>query len=39
MSVARRELIRYLRANGFKLVREGGERSIYSSGEVVIPVK
>ncbi len=39
MSVNRKELIKYLQENGFKLVREGGKHSIYSNGNKTIPVK
>ena len=39
MSVNRRDLIRYLEENGFRLLREGGNHSIYTNGAKVIPVK
>ena len=39
MSVKRRDLIRYLEANGFRLLREGGGHSIYTNDIKVIPVK
>jgi mRNA interferase HicA len=39
MSVSRRELVRYLEANGFTLVREGGNHSIYGKEAIRIPVK
>jgi predicted RNA binding protein YcfA (HicA-like mRNA interferase family) len=39
MSVNRRDLIRYLEENGFRLLREGGNHSIYTNGIKVIPVK
>jgi predicted RNA binding protein YcfA (HicA-like mRNA interferase family) len=39
MSVNRRDLIRYLEENGFWLLREGGNHSIYTNGRKVIPVK
>jgi predicted RNA binding protein YcfA (HicA-like mRNA interferase family) len=39
MSVSRRELVRYLEENGFILVREGGNHSIYGKSAVKIPVK
>jgi predicted RNA binding protein YcfA (HicA-like mRNA interferase family) len=39
MSVSRRELIRYLEENGYSLVREGGNHSIYGREKVRIPVK
>ena len=39
MSVKRRDLIRYLEGNGFRLLREGGNHSIYSDGTRIVPVK
>ena len=39
MSVKRRDLIRYLEANGFRLLREGGSHSIYTNDIKVVPVK
>jgi len=39
MSVKRRDLIRYLEENGFYLLREGGNHSIYTNSTKVIPVK
>jgi predicted RNA binding protein YcfA (HicA-like mRNA interferase family) len=39
MSVKRRDLIKYLEANGFALRREGGNHSIYAKGTKRIPVK
>jgi predicted RNA binding protein YcfA (HicA-like mRNA interferase family) len=39
MSVKRRELIQYLEENGFHLLREGGNHSIYTNGAKTIPVK
>ena len=39
MSVKRRDLIRYLEKNGFYLLREGGNHSIYSNNTKTIPVK
>jgi mRNA interferase HicA len=39
MSVKRRDLIRYLESNGFYLLREGGNHSIYTNDEKTIPVK
>jgi len=39
MSVSRRELVQYLERNGFMLVREGGNHSIYDKDGVKIPVK
>ena len=39
MSVKRRDLTRYLEDNGFHLLREGANHSIYTNGVRVIPVK
>lgn len=39
MSVKRKELVRYFEQNGFRLIREGGNHSIYSNGIVTIPLK
>jgi len=39
MSVKRRDLIRYLEKNGFHLLREGSNHSIYTNGLKIIPVK
>jgi predicted RNA binding protein YcfA (HicA-like mRNA interferase family) len=39
MSVKRRDLVRYLEENGFQLVREGANHSIYSNDLKTIPVK
>ena len=39
MSVKRRDLIKYLKENGFRLIREGGSHSIYSNEIKAIPVK
>jgi predicted RNA binding protein YcfA (HicA-like mRNA interferase family) len=39
MSVDRQDLVRYLEANGFHLLREGGNHSIYTNGVKTIPVK
>lgn len=39
MSVKRRELIQYLEQNGFRLLREGGNHSIYTKGHATVPVK
>ena len=39
MSVKRRDLVRILELNGFYLLREGGNHSIYTNGLKVIPVK
>ncbi len=39
MSVKRRDLIHYLEENGFALLREGANHSIYTNGLKTIPVK
>lgn len=39
MSVSRRELVKHLEHYGFALLREGGNHSIYSNGERMVPVK
>jgi mRNA interferase HicA len=39
MSVKRRDLIQFLEANGFRLLREGANHSIYTNGVKTIPVK
>ena len=39
MSVKRRELVKYLEANGFNLLREGSKHSVYTNGAKTIPVK
>ncbi|MCG6137262.1 MAG: type II toxin-antitoxin system HicA family toxin [Nostoc sp. LLA-1] len=39
MSVKRKDLIKYLERNGFYLLREGGNHSIYSNETKTIPVK
>jgi predicted RNA binding protein YcfA (HicA-like mRNA interferase family) len=39
MSVKRRDLIQYLEENGFRLLREGANHSIYTNGAKTIPVK
>jgi mRNA interferase HicA len=39
MSVKRRDLIRYFEKNGFYMLREGGNHSIYTNEKKVIPVK
>jgi len=39
MSIKRRDLIQYLEDNGFYLLREGGNHSIYTNGAKTIPVK
>ncbi len=37
MSVSRRDLIRYLEENHFRIIREGGNHTIYSDGIKVVP--
>jgi len=39
MSVKRRDLVRYLEKNGFYLLREGSNHSIYTNDKKVVPVK
>ncbi|KYH33362.1 MULTISPECIES: type II toxin-antitoxin system HicA family toxin [Neomoorella] len=39
MSIKRRDLIRYFEANGFYLLREGANHSIYTNGIKTVPVK
>lgn len=39
MSVKRRDLIKYPEQNGFILIREGGNHTIYANGTKIIPVK
>ncbi len=39
MSVKRRDLVRYLETNGFLLLREGGNHSIYTNNAKTLPVK
>ena len=39
MSVKRRELVKYLEVNGFRLLREGRRHSIYTDGVRTIPIK
>jgi predicted RNA binding protein YcfA (HicA-like mRNA interferase family) len=39
MSVKRRDLVKYLIENGFILIREGGNHSIFSKEKKMIPVK
>ncbi len=39
MSVKRSDLIKYLRQNGFYLLREGGKHSIYTNDEKTLPIK
>ncbi len=39
MSVKRRDLIKYIEENGFYLLREGGNHSIYTNKKKTIPIK
>ena len=39
MSVKRKDLIKYLEENGYYLLREGGNHSIYTNKTKTIPVK
>jgi mRNA interferase HicA len=39
MSIKRKKLIKYLEENGFYLLREGGNHSIYSNGIKTVPIK
>ncbi|CCI00675.1 MAG: type II toxin-antitoxin system HicA family toxin [Microcystis sp. M54BS1] len=39
MSVKRKDLIKYLEENGYYLLREGGNHSIYTNDLKTIPVK
>ena len=39
MSVKRIDLVKYLETNGYSLLREGGNHSIYTNGSKTIPVK
>lgn len=39
MSVKRKDLVKYFEENGFYLLREGGNHSIYTNGEKIIPIK
>jgi predicted RNA binding protein YcfA (HicA-like mRNA interferase family) len=39
LSVSRRDLVKYLESNGFRLLREGANHSIYTDGQEAIPVK
>jgi len=38
MPVKRKDLLKYLEQNGFFLLREGGNHSIYSNNDKTIPV-
>jgi predicted RNA binding protein YcfA (HicA-like mRNA interferase family) len=39
MSVKRKDIIKLFEDNGFSLLREGGNHSIYTNGEKTIPLK
>jgi len=39
VSVKRRDLVRYFETNGFHLLREGANHSIYTDGTKAIPIK
>jgi predicted RNA binding protein YcfA (HicA-like mRNA interferase family) len=39
VSVKRKDLIKYLEENGFYLLREGGNHSIYTNDIKTLPVK
>jgi predicted RNA binding protein YcfA (HicA-like mRNA interferase family) len=39
VSVRRGDLIKYLKANGFTLLRESKKHSIYTNGPKTIPIK
>jgi len=39
VSVKRRDLIKYLENNGFTILREGANHSIYTNGVKTIPIK
>ncbi len=39
MSIKRRDLIRYFEENGFRLLREGANHSIYTNNVKTVPVK
>lgn len=39
MSVKRKDLIKYFEENGFYLLREGGNHSIYTNNEKTLPIK
>ena len=38
MSIHRHELVKYLEENAFRIIREGGNHTIYSNGLKVVPV-
>jgi mRNA interferase HicA len=39
MSVQRRQLVEYLEANSFSLLRQGKKHAIYTNGTKTIPIK
>ena len=39
MSIKRRDLVKYLEENGYRLLREGANHSIYTNDMKAIPVK
>jgi len=39
MSIKRRDLVQYLEQNGYRLLREGSNHSIYTNDTKTIPVK
>jgi mRNA interferase HicA len=39
MSVKRRDLVKHFEQNGFYLLREGGNHSIYTNENKVLPIK
>jgi predicted RNA binding protein YcfA (HicA-like mRNA interferase family) len=39
MSVKRKDLVKYFEENGFHLLREGGNHSIFSNQVKTIPIK
>jgi predicted RNA binding protein YcfA (HicA-like mRNA interferase family) len=39
MSVKRADIVRLFEKYGYKLIREGGNHSIYSNGDKTIPIK
>lgn len=39
MSVKRKDIVKLFERNGFSLLREGGNHSIYTNGEKTIPLK
>ncbi|OQW96529.1 MAG: hypothetical protein BWK74_08345 [Desulfobacteraceae bacterium A6] len=39
MSIKRRDLLRYFEENGFYLLREGSNHSIFTNGAKTVPIK